>query len=1256
MKKLFLLLLALAVNLTGSAALLRVEFNGQQAVADFSDVTANKLQRGKTPWVKPELRSSHLLFTGKCSKNWQQFECAFTPRNSGKIRLLLRSNYAAREKVQWVEYDRLEITGAAVKNPSFENLDRSGNITGWRLRQENMLTGRPDAADGKNHIRAGHDFYVMQDVAVTAGKRVTLRFAARSNGKVETAPAASSMILKKSTPVKLGVTNYPREYYRYYDAKVKLLPLKNKGITPEQITLERDPGVMHFSEADFAVPAAGKNRTDALQVPLELLEESGISRIARVRCGIPLPEAQFYDLNSLRITDPAGKIVPAQFAALGFWRDGSVKWVLAQFDAPLQPHEKSLWQLTASDREVPAFTAVKVTNSADTITVNTGKLSAVIDKKHFALLRDVRVNGSKTGSFLPLTVRDEHGKVWHSSAFAPDKITLEESGAYHVVVKVSGSYGNTPDAPGKYVVRIGFTAGSAAVDFTITHINSRLTTEFTDLTSLVLPFVPEVPARILTMEFAPGSAMQTLSIENGRFFQQDEKTLAIYGSTCQAQLTGAGRAGNLTFALRDAAFRYPKAFSISNNAVNFELLPALPDAKFGTKLPHYLQFPFCEGKYRLKWGMSFTEHLTIDFSGETDHKTLAAKEIIPVIDRKYLASTGVIPGVTAEKISLFDRWDQAATAAFYEHLKIKAAQREYGFLNYGDWFGERGRNWGNNEYDMAHGLFMLFSRTGNRDLFRWALTAARHQADVDIIHAYVDPVYIGANAQHGIGHTGINHQRVYPGSWSWPIDYSFLGQNGHTWSNGMLDAWCFAGDAAVMDSALKLGEHLTCITANRLKKLGTHERSVGWSVKALLAYYNVTGQQKYLDAASKLIKIALQEQKFDQGGAWPHKLPPGHSGGYKNAFGNTPFLIGTLLGALREYHRFTNDPAVAKSIIAAGLWQQRNWSDSACGFPYTASWDHKPYFPHRYSLNGLVAPGITYRALLTGDRTGFDIGSKTVALDNLVGITPDGKSLAIKLVYANDLMEDLLQFRRRYPDKSGIELTLQAMLKLFRPEKLSFKARAPERKEFIIILNAPEAEFIATRTRVGSRPEPKPQWSLQLLAPDGKILAQETRPITQDHTAKFKISGKIGDVFRLVLDDDMTAFWDVPPGKGFQAFIKLDRQSAFSAAHPAAYYFTVPAGTEQFTITLGGVHVGPFNGWIIRPDGTVAGQISGVNSKISLPWTENRQKTAASCRITPDNRETQIWKLLIFAAGDIRINVNGLPPYLSTAPHIWEKK
>ena len=80
-----------------------------------------------------------------------------------------------------------------------------------------------------------------------------------------------------------------------------------------------------------------------------------------------------------------------------------------------------------------------------------------------------------------------------------------------------------------------------------------------------------------------------------------------------------------------------------------------------------------------------------------------------------------------------------------EHWEFKLRQREFGYFNYGDWYGERGHNWGNNEYDMAYGLFIHFARTGNRKAARLASASAQHQADVDIVHAYPDPYYIGGS-------------------------------------------------------------------------------------------------------------------------------------------------------------------------------------------------------------------------------------------------------------------------------------------------------------------------------------------------------------------------------------------------------------------------------------------------------------------------------------------------------------------------------
>ncbi len=56
-------------------------------------------------------------------------------------------------------------------------------------------------------------------------------------------------------------------------------------------------------------------------------------------------------------------------------------------------------------------------------------------------------------------------------------------------------------------------------------------------------------------------------------------------------------------------------------------------------------------------------------------------------------------------------------------------------LNFGDWYGERRVNWGNLEYDLQHGLFLQYVRTGQRRFFLRAEQAARHHIDVDVVHA-----------------------------------------------------------------------------------------------------------------------------------------------------------------------------------------------------------------------------------------------------------------------------------------------------------------------------------------------------------------------------------------------------------------------------------------------------------------------------------------------------------------------------------------
>ena len=98
-------------------------------------------------------------------------------------------------------------------------------------------------------------------------------------------------------------------------------------------------------------------------------------------------------------------------------------------------------------------------------------------------------------------------------------------------------------------------------------------------------------------------------------------------------------------------------------------------------------------------------------------------------------------------------------------------------------------------------------------------TAARHQADVDCVHAYPDPFYVGSNHQHSIGHTGTWSQNPRYATWSHRYDSHTDARNGHTWVDGLTNAWLLAGEARVMESALGVGEHITWAMSRSFDRL-----------------------------------------------------------------------------------------------------------------------------------------------------------------------------------------------------------------------------------------------------------------------------------------------------------------------------------------------------------------------------------------------------------------------------------------------------
>ncbi|TFH65061.1 MAG: hypothetical protein E4G90_06910, partial [Gemmatimonadales bacterium] len=103
-----------------------------------------------------------------------------------------------------------------------------------------------------------------------------------------------------------------------------------------------------------------------------------------------------------------------------------------------------------------------------------------------------------------------------------------------------------------------------------------------------------------------------------------------------------GRGGVVDIAVPEFWRRWPKALRAERDVAVVDLLPELPSADFGEELPHWLKYCFVDGKYRLKWGMSFTTRVTFAFGRGTSSPevlTDASDPIVAVLPAPWYAET-----------------------------------------------------------------------------------------------------------------------------------------------------------------------------------------------------------------------------------------------------------------------------------------------------------------------------------------------------------------------------------------------------------------------------------------------------------------------------------------------------------------------------------------------------------------------------------------------------------------------------------------
>jgi len=136
------------------------------------------------------------------------------------------------------------------------------------------------------------------------------------------------------------------------------------------------------------------------RIPLTVKEPSGVERKSYpVTSGIPMPKGVLLSSQEVRLLNQAGEEIPVQTETMAMWIDGSVKWMLVDFQANLKPNEMRTYYLEYGDKvkrtacESICPHSVEVSETGSRIDINTNAIKCRISKEKFNLFDAVFLDG-----------------------------------------------------------------------------------------------------------------------------------------------------------------------------------------------------------------------------------------------------------------------------------------------------------------------------------------------------------------------------------------------------------------------------------------------------------------------------------------------------------------------------------------------------------------------------------------------------------------------------------------------------------------------------------------------------------------------------------------------------------------------------------------------------------------------------------------------------------------------------------------------
>ncbi len=593
---------------------------------------------------------------------------------------------------------------------------------------------------------------------------------------------------------------------------------------------------------------------------IQVNESDGLIRDQEnITQGLPFPKGLIFDSSKILFIDETDKAVPMAATPLSTWNDGSIKWMLFDFQVSMDAYGIKTIKIVYDNNEIMSeagsWKDLVVVESPGKIVVKAGNAVFYLDTTTFYPFKQISYNNSKIlkENSSCLYIKDHKDEILTPII---DSWRVESRNELHLVLLFEGHFVSDNDAPIlQYKSRIHFYPSSTvSMDFSL--LNPFPARHFGGVWDLGdensflfkcfnLDLVVSGEEQLINYSVGLSDDI-TFSAEDITIYQDSsggknwksinhvnrngENPLSFKGYQVETN-AGVIKKGNrstpvlgvseqgkgLCVTLKHFWQNFPKCLQVKNNVVRLGIFPDcfndLHELQGGEQKKHtvYL-FPF-KGPLKKDTLKSVHSPLRVRIPPEWFYSSKACPKFVPVNSMPSIDSSNIYQEIVDGAVK--------GDLSFENRREIID---EYGWRNFGDIYADHEAVFDqksdefishyNNQYDVIKGGVVQFMRSGDYSWFKLADELAGHVSDIDIYHTNKDRFQYNHglfwHTDHHVAAATATHRTISKKHMELK-DPQFVGGGPsyeHNYTTGLLYHYWLTGEQSSRESVLELADYV----------------------------------------------------------------------------------------------------------------------------------------------------------------------------------------------------------------------------------------------------------------------------------------------------------------------------------------------------------------------------------------------------------------------------------------------------------------